>query len=192
MQIFPGDDFPLKKIEGWLEELIFNGLIKTYHIDDKRYLLITGWHHQKIDKPSNKYPIPGIFDDHSTNTPLPLGDPSPPEGKVKEGKGKEGNTLCVFSDAFLSFWEVYPNHTAKKSAFKEWEKAKDKPPLETILSAIKNQKRAKQDRKDAGQFVSEWPDPERWIKKARWDDELEAETGGKPWYEQNSTTSLVP
>lgn len=103
-----------------------------------------------------------------------VSDTDNPQRKVKESKVKK-RTLCVYSDAFQSFWSVYPKHTAKKSAFQEWEKAIDKPPLEDILSAIENQKRAKKALADAGQFVSEWPDPERWIKKARWEDEIDSQ-----------------
>lgn len=96
--------------------------------------------------------------------------------KGKDTKLKK-NILCVYSNAFQSFWNAYPKHTAKKSAYQEWEKATTKPSLDVILSAIENQKRAKAAAKDTGQFTPEWPDPERWIKKARWDDEPESLRG---------------
>ena len=90
MEIFPGDDFKITTIENLLQELIKNELIKTYHIDNKQYLSITGWHHQKIDKPNSKYPIPRLFDDCSSNAPQPLGEQTPEEGKGRDRKGREG------------------------------------------------------------------------------------------------------
>ena len=97
MEVFPGDNCTSQDIEKYLSELINNGLIKTYHHENKRYLIINGWHHQRIDKPSNKHPLPITFDDYSTNTPRTIGDGPPAdskgrESKGKEGKGKEGNT----------------------------------------------------------------------------------------------------
>lgn len=90
MEIFPGDDFKTTKIEEWLTELINARLIRTYVIDDKRYLRVCGWRHQKIEKPSRKHPDPIEFDDHSTTIRRPFDDDSPAEGNGREGKGKEG------------------------------------------------------------------------------------------------------
>jgi len=87
MQVFPGDEFTINQIEKWLKELSDSGLIKTYHIDSIKYLLVTGWHHQKIEKPNRRYPEPVQFDDQSTTNRQPLADSSPPEGKGREGKG---------------------------------------------------------------------------------------------------------
>lgn len=65
-EIFPGDDVTSADIRGWLDELERSGLIETYTVDDKAYLQVTGWHHQKIDHPQKpRYPQnPGS---HSTN-----------------------------------------------------------------------------------------------------------------------------
>ena len=42
-----------------LDELSSNGLIEVYDVENKRYLQITGWHHQKIDRPQKaKCPAP--------------------------------------------------------------------------------------------------------------------------------------
>jgi hypothetical protein len=102
MQIFPGDPFTTNEIEGLLFELISAGLIKTYHIEDKRYLLITGWHHQKIEKPNQKYPPPIEFDDQSPTIRRPVGDSSPPDTDtdtdtegIQRGEDKEDNPPFV-------------------------------------------------------------------------------------------------
>lgn len=82
MQVFPGDNFTVSEIEGMVAELIHNGLVAEYTAKDGiTYWHITGWHHQKIDRPSFKYPK---FDEHSTSIRR-----APPPGR--EGNGKEGN-----------------------------------------------------------------------------------------------------
>lgn len=99
-----------------------------------------------------------------------------PQSKVKESKINK--TLCVYSNAFQSFWDEYPKHTSKKAAFKEFESSLNKPSIDAILVALRAQKRNKAELHTAGQFCPEWPDPERWIKKERWNDESIKITAG--------------
>ena len=55
--IFPGDDMTAASIRGLLDELSSNELITLYVIGGKEYLQVTGWKHQKIDRPQpSKYP----------------------------------------------------------------------------------------------------------------------------------------
>ena len=60
MEIFPADDIPLETIQSYIEELHIQDLMLTYQNNNKQYWHVKGWHHQKIDKPSQKYPK---FDD---------------------------------------------------------------------------------------------------------------------------------
>lgn len=79
--VFPSDDMPAESVRGMLDELSTNGLIKIYVVDNKEYFEITGWRHQKIDRPqSPKYPAP--FDELSTNA-------RDGEDEGEEGKGEE-------------------------------------------------------------------------------------------------------
>ncbi len=92
MEIFPGDGFSPEEIDEWLMELARAGLISTYIVDNNRYLLVTGWHHQKVEKPNHRFPYPNdqtVFDDYSPNGRRTVGDGSPPEGKGMDGKGRE-------------------------------------------------------------------------------------------------------
>lgn len=59
-QIFPGDDnINSENVRGMLDELSSNGLLLKYEVDGKAYLEITGWKHQKIDRPQPpKHPPP--------------------------------------------------------------------------------------------------------------------------------------
>ena len=82
--IFPSDVMALSEIRRMIDELQSNGLIELYVIDDVEYLQITGWQHQKIDRPNtsrlpDKY---GNFDER----PSKGSDQSLPEGKGREGK----------------------------------------------------------------------------------------------------------
>lgn len=90
MEVFPGDTLSEADVSSLVAELIKAGLVRAYVVTGIEYWIVTGWHHQKIDKPNSKYPQPE-FADQSTTVRRPIDDESPPEGKGKEGKGKEGN-----------------------------------------------------------------------------------------------------
>jgi hypothetical protein len=99
--VFPGDDDPVSRVAEWLEELERNDLVVSYIVANKRYLQITGWHHQKIDRPQKaKYPDPSTngsvvsreivedstiirrtFDDHSS------------VDRIGEDKGKDKDAV---------------------------------------------------------------------------------------------------
>lgn len=58
-QVFPSDNISPEKVLGMLSELSKNDLIFAYVIEGKPYIQITGWHHQRIDKPQKpKCPEP--------------------------------------------------------------------------------------------------------------------------------------
>ncbi len=78
-----------------------------------------------------------------------------------------------YSLDFLKFWDAYPKKSSsKKSAFDNWQKLNgDKPKIETILAAIKDQIEWRENARD-GDFRPEWKDPERWIKGKMWEAEL--------------------
>lgn len=84
-EIFPGDDISSPDVQLLLDELSSNGLLALYTHDNKDYLHVTGWHHQKIDKPTFKHP--SYIPEKSEPPRRIVDDSSPPEGK-----GREGNT----------------------------------------------------------------------------------------------------
>lgn len=82
--IFPSDDITVDAVTGLLAELAEHGLISTYDVNGKRYLAITGWHHQKIDRPQDpKYPAPPAFVERSTND-------RDSSSNVRDGEEKRG------------------------------------------------------------------------------------------------------
>jgi len=97
MECFPGDDdMTAPAVQALVDELIEQGLLREYENSGARFWHVSGWKHQRIDKPQpGKYPLPtdpnsspitGAPPNHSGNAPRTL----PPEGKGKEGKGEEG------------------------------------------------------------------------------------------------------
>lgn len=82
-QIFPNDPIEVDTIRGMIDELASNTLLRIYAVDGKEYLQITGWHHQRIDKPQKaKYPE---FQESSPSIPRTF----PPDTIGEEGKGKD-------------------------------------------------------------------------------------------------------
>ena len=90
MQIFPGDDIAASQIESYISELLSSGLLSEYAAEGRKYWHVTGWKHQKIDRPSYKHPRP--FVERSTNDERGLDDGHPPEGKGREGKGRDASS----------------------------------------------------------------------------------------------------
>jgi hypothetical protein len=58
MEVFPADDFTIDQINQWVNELINNKLLQQYNADDGDYWIVTGWHHQRINRPYYKHPKP--------------------------------------------------------------------------------------------------------------------------------------
>ena len=72
--------------------------------------------------------------------------------------------------AFDSFWAAYPRKQGKGAARKAFQKARKKASLETMLSAIQQQRQSAQWRRDGGQYI---PQPATWLNQERWGDELD-------------------
>lgn len=92
-QVFPCDTLPLETITGMVEELAANDLVRHYTVDGKEFLQITGWYHQRIDKPQPaKCPPPPKEPSGNARRTLP------PDLKGREGKGEEGKGSSVPSE----------------------------------------------------------------------------------------------
>jgi hypothetical protein len=57
-EVFPADYVSASDVRGLIAELERVGLLAEYAIDNESYWRVTGWHHQKIDQPTFKYPRP--------------------------------------------------------------------------------------------------------------------------------------
>ncbi|MFN3354794.1 MAG: hypothetical protein ACK418_02075 [Pseudomonas sp.] len=117
-RVFPGDEISSSSIRRMLDELSSNGLLAFYEHSGKRYLHVSGWEHQRIDKPTFKYPeflpalvvgkpqpgeagngtyqkpgpVDDVVDDPSTSIRLPLDEDSPnPLLGLDPGREGKGN-----------------------------------------------------------------------------------------------------
>lgn len=82
MQIFPGDNFSINQIGEWVAEIIAQGLMIEYEVDKKAYWMVTGWAHQRIDRPNCRYPKP-----NSPNGRRALAERSTQERKKEREEG---------------------------------------------------------------------------------------------------------
>jgi len=167
MKIFPGeDDIDSATIRRMLDELSSNGLIVEYERDEKRYIKIEGWQHQRIDRPNFRYPQP-----NSTSNRRVIDERSPPEGKRK-GNGRESNR--AFIERFEKWYSNYPNKKAKQAAWKAW-KRMDPTDEETdqYVEAVHQQRRWRHALRDAGEVVPEWPHPSTVLNQGRGEDKLD-------------------
>ncbi|HDO36665.1 MAG TPA: hypothetical protein ENH07_10295 [Nitrospirae bacterium] len=97
---------------------------------------------------------------------------SPKEVNTKETITKETIQKKTYTLDFESFWKNYPNKTGKKPTWEKWKRINSsRPPIETLLTALKNQKQS--DKWQKG-FI---PNPLTWLNQARWEDEIEEVIG---------------
>lgn len=93
--IFPGDDIDSASVRRLLDELSEHRLLTFYERDGKRYLHVNGWRHQKIERPTFKFPCfveapqemgaaDHVVDDKSTSDQRALAP-----GEEGERKGEE-------------------------------------------------------------------------------------------------------
>jgi hypothetical protein len=72
-QIFPGDDdVDSTNVRRMLDELSSNELLLEYEVDGRAYFQITGWHHQRIDRPRPSKIPPPPLSGNSTNVRRPF------------------------------------------------------------------------------------------------------------------------
>jgi len=100
-----------------------------------------------------------------------------PKAEAEAEAEKKRKEYSLYFEKF--FWNHYPNHNGKKSAFLEFKKIPEEI-YKTFPEIIKAQVKSKALKKSNGGFVPEWPDPERWLKKARWEDDIEIPTTSTP------------
>ena len=142
-EVFPADNCTITDIKNWINELIVNGLIREYIVEEKSYWIVTGWKkHQRIDRPTYRHPLPQselkkiddnsttirrIINDETSRAPQPVDDSSTTEWSLKESNGKEVDIREVdtspldVSESNLSastqifqYWQTVMNHPKAK------------------------------------------------------------------------------
>ncbi len=125
-QVFPSDDISAYQISGLIAELIAQGLLREFQAQGKTWWHVTGWHHQKIDRPSkSKYPSPsetcdinpppeGIDCSSSARRVLDEGSSKARDGR--EGKGREGSTEEKNTSTNVDVRPLVPSEPAPPAA----------------------------------------------------------------------------
>lgn len=99
MEVFPADEITSDDVQKLVDELIARHLVEIYVVDGKEFWHVTGWHHQRIDKPNFFYPGSQEFYEQSESVRRGLHDRSPTESSRvessrKESKGVERKDAC--------------------------------------------------------------------------------------------------
>ena len=150
MKIFPGDDMPLDKIQGYIDRLIELGKIVPYQANKKEYAWLKNFHkHQKLERPSPPS-IPlrewirfrgeeefgtqrhkwhyevricqGHVGDVSGTSHGQVVDMSPPEEKLNEVKRREGKG------------NIKDSPDSRPDDRQDNQQVSDDPPVETVDS----------------------------------------------------------
>lgn len=207
--IFPGDSIDSTTIRRLLDELSENALVHLYEVEGKEFVQVSGWHHQRIDKPTRKYPTQeqGIplktgtylkeFEESSRSTIGALSEASATELEL-EIKQDQNQKTCAKSkkqpsaiaSGFDVFWKMYPSKKGKAEAVKAWAKIKQFE-VPVIMASLGKHIGCRDWIKDDGQFI---PMPSTWLNKRRFEDEVKpyvAGTGSNTGASGTSRTSLI-
>lgn len=111
--VLPADDVSSDDVRRMIDELEQRGLVLRYAVDGKDYLQVTGWSHQKIDRPqASKFPPPpASFVERSTI----IRDGK--EGKGEEGRGEEPSDDRKIIHLNSSSPSAEPGKPARKAAY---------------------------------------------------------------------------
>lgn len=80
--------------------------------------------------------------------------------------------MSAHHQLFDKFWSAYPVKKAKAQAEKTWLKINpDHALVNTMISAIENQKGERMVLQDRNEFVPQWKNPSTWLNARCWEDE---------------------
>lgn len=143
MEIFPADPVTDEEVLGWIQELIDRGLLLEYEAEGKKWLQVTGWHHQRIDKPTYKHPKP-----NSTTTPRGVSEDSqrshrhvapgsvPVPGSVKEGNPPTPQGGNGFLNSGLVLEDISRADLGKKTQVLSWAMRNIQPLTEDVQAKV--------------------------------------------------------
>jgi len=100
-------------------------------------------------------------------------DKGRPSVQLGHDNNKEEKGNNIYAQKFLTFYQAYPRHVAKKEAYGAWqtlEKTEDMEALlPVLLEAIEKHKQLPDWQKKDGKYI---PYPSTWLNSHRWDDEV--------------------
>ena len=187
IDLFPKDYFrepaaTLARVATGLARLADAGLVVRYVVDGRGYLQVTNWgRHQKIDRPNKpRYPRSDA-DGAELATTLASVATIPSWGTEEQRiRGTEEQSLLVIPDgtterasstskSFDQWWEHWPKKVRKKQARDAFPAALKLLPLPALIEATDRWVTAFNATGNDRKFI---PDPDRWLKHQRWEDDL--------------------
>lgn len=187
--VFPGDDITSTDVQRLLDELSSNGLIDYYSFENKDFLHVTGWHHQKIERPTYKHPPYKPGDPGPARRAIDEG--SPPEGSGGDKEGKKENPLPAVADVpaippgFVRFWDAWPRSPRKvdkADCCKRWKRHGLEALADEIVRHVEAMCESDQWKRGFE------PAPATYLNGRRWEDDmppipglLGGEGGDQPW-----------
>lgn len=92
MEVFPGDSLADDDIQAMVNELLQVGLIVEFEAENERFWHVSGWDkHQKIDRPTMKYPRPTVQNSTSPRRAIDERSTSPRDGMEWNGMERNGD-----------------------------------------------------------------------------------------------------
>jgi hypothetical protein len=177
MEVFPGDQCTSEQIAEMIDELLRVGLLIEYEAEGRSYWQVTGWHHQKIDRPRFQYPAPDsttprriVADTSTIPRSLTVPDPTVPDPTGDESKCAK---RTPYPPLFEEFWKAYPQagRVRKKSALAAWRVAERQEDAQTIIAAAREYA-------GCGQVKAGFcRQATTWLNGASWDDDRAAWEG---------------
>ena len=189
-RLFPLKEINLEAIVAALQTMIRIGLIRVYEVNELPYLQVIKWgEHQRIRDSKHKYPVENTCGElpqvaascgelpqdaeNSRSRAQPRAgaeseSESESESKTESTRARARETEP--DEAFLRFWEEYPNRVAKRDAIRAWQKLKPEAELVArIMQGLARWKQSDEWTRDNGRYI---PHPATWINGRRWEDEV--------------------
>lgn len=168
-----------QQISKALADLATIGMITLYQVDGESLLCFPNWDkHQRIQTKKSKFPAPQDFTVNHGGSPPESESESESESRIQNTPPITPQGESV-DDGFDRFWGCYPKKVGKGYAFKVWKKINPSKSLtEQIISAVEEQKKSEQWKKEDGQYI---PNPATWLNQGRWEDDLNVKTGNRSY-----------
>lgn len=101
------------------------------------------------------------------------GNPPAKPPATRQQPATKKNDKNIYTVDFERFWSVYPRKVNKKKAFRAWQKCEEiRPPLDNLISIVRDQAQLKGWKKDGGRYI---PHASTWLNSQRWEDQIEIE-----------------
>lgn len=198
------DDVTLADIDADLDRLHRIGGICRYVVDERRFLHMPKWHHQKINRPTPpKSPPCPVHEDGMSGHVVPHEDSLSIHGALTEpstwekegkGKGREPSSAAAdgpsFDDDFAEWWSLYPRKVGKQAAARRYATARKKVSAQDLLDGLRSQLPAMQ--ASDPKFV---PHPETWLSQGRWEDEVTTaadDSADEGWFQPFTLPACPP